>query len=68
MTRARGRFVKRRCGAHPSSKVATDGSFRYLLPRRLKNGRYDLRLVAVDRAGHRDRVRRGKNRVVFTVR
>jgi hypothetical protein len=64
----RERFVKRRCGAHPSFKIATTGTFSYLLPKRLARGRYDLRMVSVDRAGNRDRVRRGKNRVVFTVR
>jgi hypothetical protein len=65
---SRARFVKRRCGAHRSFRVSSDGSFRYLLPHRLTRGRYDLRLIAVDRAGHRDRVRRGKNRVLFKVR
>jgi hypothetical protein len=64
----RARFVKRRCGEHRSFKVSRDGEFSYLLPERLARGRYDLRLIAVDRAGNRDRVRRGKNRVVFTVR
>jgi hypothetical protein len=64
----RERFVKRRCGAHPTFKVASEGEFSYLLPKRLGPGRYDLRMIAVDRAGNRDRVRRGKNRVVFTVR
>jgi hypothetical protein len=64
----RAKFVKRRCGAHPSFKVSTEGRFSYLLPKRLGPGRYDLRMIAVDRAGNRDRVRRGKNRVVFTVR
>jgi hypothetical protein len=64
----RAKFVKRRCGGHPSFKVSRDGDFSYQLPKRLTRGRYDLRMVAVDRAGHRDRVRRGRNRVVFTVR
>jgi hypothetical protein len=64
----RAKLVARRCGAHPSFKVSTTGNFSYLLPKRLAPGRYDLRLTAVDRAGNRDRVRRGKNRVVFTVR
>jgi hypothetical protein len=64
----RARFVKHRCGDHPSFKVSSDGDFSYLLPKRLTSGRYDLRMIAVDRAGKRDRVRRGRNRVVFTVR
>jgi hypothetical protein len=64
----RAKFVKHRCGEHPSFKVSSTGDFSYLLPTRLTAGRYDLRFVAVDRAGKRDRVRRGRNRVVFTVR
>jgi hypothetical protein len=64
----RAKFVKHRCGDHPSFKVSSDADFTYLLPKRLTAGRYDLRFVAVDRAGKRDRVRRGRNRVVFTVR
>jgi hypothetical protein len=64
----RARFVSRRCGDHRSFKVSNEGNFSYLLPHRLTRGRYDLRLIAVDRAGNRDRVRRGRNRVVFTVR
>jgi hypothetical protein len=64
----RAQFVRRRCGEHRSFKVSSESDFSYLLPKRLARGRYDLRLIAVDRAGKRDRVRRGKNRVVFTVR
>jgi hypothetical protein len=64
----RERFVKRRCGAHPSFTIGTESDWDYLLPKRLGPGRYDLRVVAVDGAGNRDRVRRGRNRVVFTVR
>jgi hypothetical protein len=64
----RARFVGHRCGDHPSFKVASDGDVSYLLPKRLTAGRYDLRFIAVDRVGKRDRVRRGRNRVVFTVR
>lgn len=64
----RERFLKRRCGAHPSFSIGDDANWSYLLPKRLGPGRYDLRVIAVDRAGNRDRVRRGRNRVVFTVR
>ena len=64
----RERFVNRRCGAHPSFTIGTAADWDYLLPKRLGPGRYDLRVVAVDRAGNRDRVRRGRNRMVFTVR
>jgi hypothetical protein len=64
----RERFVKRRCGAHPSFTIGDDSDWSYLLPERLGKGRYDLRVVAVDGAGNRDRVRRGRNRVLFKVR
>jgi hypothetical protein len=64
----RAKFVNRPCGQHRSFKVSSTGDFSYLLPKRLTRGRYDLRMIAVDRAGKRDRVRRGRNRVVFTVR
>jgi hypothetical protein len=64
----RERFVRRRCGAHPTFKIGSDADWSYLLPKRLAAGRYDLRIVAVDQAGNRDRVRRGRNRVVFNVR
>jgi hypothetical protein len=64
----RERFVRRPCGRHASFKIGTDADWSYLLPRRLNTGRYDLRVVAVDQAGNTDRVRRGRNRAVFTVR
>jgi hypothetical protein len=60
--------VARKCGTHPASTIGHDARWSYLLPARLGKGRYDLRVVAVDRAGNRDRVRRGRNRVLFTVR
>jgi hypothetical protein len=63
----RERFVTRKCGRHPAFTIGHDGHWSYLLPARLGKGRYDLRVVAVDRAGNRDRVRRGRNRVLFTV-
>jgi hypothetical protein len=64
----RERFVKRPCGAHPSFTIGDDADWSYLLPKRLGTGRYDLRVVGVDGAGNRDRVRRGRNRVLFKVR
>jgi hypothetical protein len=64
----RERFVARKCGTHPAFTIGHDARWSYLLPARLGKGRYDLRVVAVDRAGNRDRVRRGRNRVLFTVR
>jgi hypothetical protein len=62
------RFLKRRCGGHPMFRIGDDADWSYLLPKRLAPGRYDLRVIAVDGAGNRDRVRRGRNRVLFTVR
>jgi len=62
------RFVRRRCGGHPAFSIGDEADWSYLLPKRLAPGRYDLRVIAVDRAGNRDRVRRGRNRVVFRVR
>jgi hypothetical protein len=64
----RERFVRRRCGAHPAFSIGDEADWSYLLPRRLAAGRYDLRVIAVDRAGNRDRVRRGRSRTVFRVR
>jgi hypothetical protein len=64
----RERFVKRTCGTHPAFTIGHDTDWSYLLPARLGKGRYDLRVVAVDRAGNRDRVRRERNRVLFRVR
>jgi hypothetical protein len=64
----RERFVLRRCGAHPAFSIGDDADWSYLLPKRLAPGRYDLRVIAVDRAGNRDRVRRGRSRVLFRVR
>jgi hypothetical protein len=62
------RFVRRRCGRHPAFTIGDEAEWSYLLPARLARGRYDVRVIAVDRAGNRDRVRRGRNRAVFSVR
>ena len=40
----------------------------YLLPARLGQGRYVLDVIAIDKAGNRDRLARGRSRVVFFVR
>jgi hypothetical protein len=64
----RERFVKHRCGTHPAFSIGDDARWSYLLPKRLGEGRYDLRVIAVDGAGNRDRLRRGRNRLVFRVR
>jgi hypothetical protein len=63
------RFVRRPCGGR--LRFAVDPERRrwsYLLPERLLPGRYALEAVAVDRAGNRDRLERGRNKVVFRVR
>jgi len=62
------RFVKTRCGRSFFFGIGDRAAFSYLLPERLDRGRYVLDVIAVDRAGNRDRLARGRNRVVFTVR
>jgi hypothetical protein len=65
------RFVSRRCGAANGFwfRIATTPDWEYLLPERLRRGRYVLDADAIDRAGNRLRERRrGENRVVFRVR
>jgi hypothetical protein len=43
-------------------------SVSYLLPHRLRRGRYVLDVIAVDGAGNREPLARGTSRVVFFVR
>lgn len=62
------RFVRTRCGRSFFFAIGDRAEFSYLLPERLSRGRYVLDVIAVDRAGNRDRLARGRNRVVFTVR
>jgi len=62
------RFVSARCGRSFAFKASDRGEFTYLLPERLTPGRYVLDVVAVDRAGNRDELARGRSRIVFTVR
>ena len=62
------RFARVRCGRHPQFGVGTSPRVSFLLPSRLGPGRYVLTVVATDAAGNRERVRRGRNRVRFTVR
>lgn len=64
----RGRFVRVRCGRHPRFGVGTDKEVSFLLPRRLGRGRYVYDVVATDAAGNREKLARGRNRVVFHVR
>jgi hypothetical protein len=61
-------FVRRRCGRRLSFIAGRDADWSYSLATRLPAGRYVLRAIAVDRAGNRDRVRRGRNEVRFRVR
>ena len=62
------RFVPAKCGRSFAFKASDRGDFSYLLPERLAPGRYVLDVVAIDRAGNRDELARGRSRIVFTVR
>ncbi len=62
------RFRRVRCGRHPAFSIGERGAVSFLLPARLKAGRYVLDVVGIDRAGNRERLYRGRNRVVFRVR
>jgi len=64
----RDAFRKAKCGAHPVFVIGDRPDWSYLLPARLKRGRYVLDVVAVDKAGNRDALARGRNRIVFTVK
>jgi hypothetical protein len=61
---SRERFLRRRCGTRHAFKVGEDASWSYLLPARLRRGRYVLDAYAIDRAGNRG----ASTRVVFRVR
>jgi hypothetical protein len=62
------RFRAARCGRRTYFKVGESERWSYLLPKRLGRGRYVLDVIAADRAGNRDRLARGRSRVVFFVR
>jgi hypothetical protein len=62
------RFVRARCGTGSSFKVASNGTFSYLLPEILPPGRYVLDVEATDTAGNRTTLARGSSRIVFYVR
>ena len=64
----RERFRRVRCGQRWYFSIGEKADWSYLLPSRLPRGRYVLDAVAVDRAGNRDALARGRNRVVFHVR
>ncbi|HEV3229494.1 MAG TPA: hypothetical protein VGY97_08475 [Solirubrobacteraceae bacterium] len=64
------RFRSTRCGIEhaPWFSVGTSTRFSYLLPHRLRPGRYVLDLEVIDGAGHRDdQPVPGRNRIVFSV-
>ncbi len=62
-------FRRMRCGRAVAAFNAGEAAdFTYLLPEALGRGRYVLDVIAVDRAGNRDLLARGRSRVVFTVR
>jgi len=65
---SRERFRPSRCGGRVNFAIGDRQDWSYLLPSRLKRGRYVLDAVAVDRLGNRDRLARGRSRVVFFVR
>jgi len=62
------RFRRSRCGRRVNFSIGDRQDWSYLLPRRLGKGRYVLDVIAVDKAGNRDSLARGRNRVVFFVR
>ncbi len=62
------RFVRTRCGRRVYFTIGDRQSWSYLLPKRLGKGRYVFDAVAIDKAGNRDALARGRNRVVFFVR
>ena len=62
------RFRHSRCGRRVRFSIGDRQDWSYLLPKRLGKGRYVLDVVAVDKAGNRDTLARGRNRVVFFVR
>jgi hypothetical protein len=65
---ARARFLRARCGHGSLFKVASNGTFSYLLPSPLPPGRYVLDVRATDAAGNRTSLARGTSRIVFYVR
>jgi len=63
----RERFRGTRCGRRAYFRIGDRQDWSYLLPRRLGPGRYVLDAVAIDKAGNREPLARGRNRVVFFV-
>jgi hypothetical protein len=65
---SRERFRGSHCGRRVYFSVGDRADWSYLLPHRLGKGRYVLDAIAIDKAGNRDRLARGRSRVVFFVR
>lgn len=63
----RERFRPARCGFGRYFRIGDRADWSYLLPARLPAGRYALDVVAIDKAGNRDPLHRGRNRKVFWV-
>jgi hypothetical protein len=64
----RERFRKRSCKRNASWFAITDRQdWSYLLPARLRPGRYTLEVMAIDKAGNRSALVRGASKVVFRV-
>jgi hypothetical protein len=49
---ARERFERHRCGGRDSFRIGEQAEWSYLLPERLRKGRYTIRAVAIDEAGN----------------
>jgi hypothetical protein len=49
---ARERFERHRCGGRDSFRIGEQAEWSYLLPERLRRGRYTIRAVAIDEAGN----------------
>jgi hypothetical protein len=62
------KFRGTKCGRGPYFSIGDKADWTYLLPARLGKGRYVLDAIAIDGAGNRTPIERGKTRVVFTVR
>ena len=62
------RFRATRCGRSFAFRIGDKADWSYLLPARLKRGRYVLDAIAVDGKNNREPLARGRNRIVFFVR
>ena len=49
---ARERFKRHRCGGTRSFRLGDRADWSYLLPRKLRTGRYTIKVVAIDKAGN----------------